>query len=37
MFIYIDDFVVDIDNLIDYYYFDLFFNQDQFYHIEPYI
>jgi len=34
MFIYIDDFVIDIDNLIDYYYFDLFFNQDKFYYLE---
>ena len=25
MFLYIDDFVTDIDNLINYYYFDIFY------------
>ncbi len=37
MIIYIDDFVIDLTNLIDYYYFDIYFNSDKYYHIEPYL
>ncbi len=38
MIIEIDDtWIVDIDNLINYYYFDIYFNSDQYYYIEPYL
>ena len=29
-----DDFLIDDENIINYYYFDLFFNQDEYYNIE---
>ena len=31
-----DDWFIDIKNLFDYYYFDLYFNQDNYYDIEGY-
>ncbi len=38
MIIEIDDtWIVDIDNLIDYYYYDIYFNADKYYNIEPYL
>lgn len=36
MVLIIDDWVVNLDNLIDYYYFDLYFNQDGYYDFEGY-
>jgi hypothetical protein len=32
-----NDWVVDFDNLIDYFYFNIFFNRDDYYFIEPYL
>ena len=29
-----DDYLIDCKNVINYYYFDLFFNEDNYYHIE---
>ena len=31
-----DDWVIDVNNLLDYYYFNLYFNQDGYYDCEGY-
>ena len=36
MIVVIDDVPVDTDNLIDYHYFNIYFNQDSYYDCEGY-